>query len=710
MTDGLATLARAAASEPERGPQRATRLAPGLWPALTAGPVLGVTGWFLVVLPLLLLDWFQPLPAMLLGVPAGVALAVVGVRGWRPSPSPGPAWPLAATAAVAAGFTVLSIATAAEHVVLRRDPGTYALTGQWLAEHGALPIPASLAPFGGPDPALTLDSPGFYAADGAVVPQFMSGLPLTLAVGYWIAGWAGLFAVPAVTGGLALLAMGGLTARLVGPQWAPVGAAVLGISQPVLHAARSAYSEPLSQLLLLGGLCLVARALDVRSQRLAFLAGLALGTATFIRIDALREVALVVPVAGALMLRRRAEGRPFALGLLAGTTCGAVDAIVVTRPYILTLAPSLLSVLGLLAVTVVTTAGVVTAARRTPRRALGWHPARLRWLPELGAAAVVGAAALFAARPWLQVDWTDPSVASARNVAGIQRALGLPVDGSRSYYEQSLHWVAWYVGWPLLALATGAGAYLVWAALRGNRPARGWGPALTVVLGTTLLTLLRPAITPDHPWADRRFVPVVLPGLVLLATWAVAALVRIGARRLGPVVSWPLAAAGCLALALPAAMATAPLKAAATERGEIATVRQVCRALQPGDVALLLDARAQNEWMQPLRGICGVPVAIVRELVPGQSAADTGPPPPGVPVRSTREASADTVGRIAARIRAAGLRPVVVAARSRHPLDVVGAEVIQQVARLDTQEDAHELVRRPDRTEHLDVDLWIARL
>ena len=27
--------------------------------------------------------------------------------------------------------------------------------------------------------------------------------------------------------------------------------------------------------------------------------------------------------------------------------------------------------------------------------------------------------------------------------------LGLQIDGSRSYAEQSLKWVSWYVGWPL---------------------------------------------------------------------------------------------------------------------------------------------------------------------------------------------------------------------------------------------------------------------
>jgi hypothetical protein len=680
-------------------------------PVLTVGPALAVTGWFLVTLPLLLAGWFRPLPALLLGVPAGVALAVAGVRRWRPPTSAGPIWPFVATVAIAAGFTALSMATAAEHVVLRRDPGTYALTAHWLAVHGQLPIPASLAPFGGPDPALTMDSPGFFADGPNIVPQFMSGFPMTLAAGYWLAGWVGLFTAPAITGGLALLAMAGLTARLVGPRWAPVGALALGLTQPVLHAARSTYSEPLGQLLLLGGLCLLVGALDGRSRRLAFLAGLVLGIATFVRIDALREIVLLVPVAGWLILRRRVEGRPFAVGLAVGAAYGAVDGLVLTRPYFVYLAAFLIPLAALLGAVVVATAGAVAAGRRWPALVVPWPPVRLRRLPALAAGSVVVASVLLAVRPWLHVGWNDPTTPSARNVAGIQRGLGLPIDPSRSYYEQSLHWVAWYVGWPLIALAVLAAAYLVWRVLGGGRGRMLiWVPVLCVVLGSTALTLLRPGITPDHPWADRRFVPVVLPGLVLLATWAVAAAARAGARRFERPRGRLVALAGIAALVLPASSASAPLLSAATERGELAAVERACRAFHPGEVALLVDAHAQGEWMQPLLAICGVPVAIVREPVPGLSAADTGPPPPGVPRRSTREPSAATLDRIAGRIRAAGLRPVVVAARSRHPLDVVGAQVVEEVVRLDTVEDAHELVRRPRYTQHLDIDLWLARL
>ena len=54
----------------------------------------------------------------------------------------------------------------------------------------------------------------------------------------------------------------------------------------------------------------------------------------------------------------------------------------------------------------------------------------------------------------------------------------------------------------VLALVVRRGAL---SATRGGVEA--WVPALVVAAGSTLLPLLRPGITPDHPWADRRRLP-----------------------------------------------------------------------------------------------------------------------------------------------------------------------------------------------------------
>ena len=56
-----------------------------------------------------------------------------------------------------------------------------------------------------------------------------------------------------------------------------------------------------------------------------------------------------------------------------------------------------------------------------------------------------------------------------------------------------------------------------------------WAGVLVVASGSTLLTLWRPGITPDHPWAERRLV-IALPFVALLVTAGAAWLWRGGSE------------------------------------------------------------------------------------------------------------------------------------------------------------------------------------
>ena len=60
-------------------------------------------------------------------------------------------------------------------------------------------------------------------------------------------------------------------------------------------------------------------------------------------------------------------------------------------------------------------------------------------------------------------------------------------------------------------------ALLARRCLRGQSPV--WVLPLLVFAWTIAEFLFRPAITPHQPWASRRMVPAVLPGLILLAVW-----------------------------------------------------------------------------------------------------------------------------------------------------------------------------------------------
>ena len=118
----------------------------------------------------------------------------------------------------------------------------------------------------------------------------------------------------------------------------------------------------------------------------------------------------------------------------------------------------------------------------------------------------------------------NPNSGGANYVEQVQRFQNMAVDPTRSYYENATIWLSWYVGWATLALALGGACWLAWEQIAGRR--RVWAPAFLMFFGMATAVLLAPSITPDHPWADRRFVPVVLPGLVLFAVAAIAVVVH----------------------------------------------------------------------------------------------------------------------------------------------------------------------------------------
>jgi hypothetical protein len=688
-------------------------------------PAVLLAGWLVAAYPLARVGLATPVPAVLLAG-AVVAAMLVASRGQRPIPHT-PWWAVLAVIAIAVVFGLLAATRHAEPVVLRRDPGVYAVTAHWLASHGGLALPSGLVGPGAPGSVLTAASPGFYLQDGTVVPQFMSGPAIGLLPGGWLGGWAGIGMLVGVYAAAALLAVAGLTARLVGPRWAPLAALALGLSQPQLLAARTTLSEPLSQLVLFGALCLlvdsagppgapagaagpagpVARRGAERGRGLAALSGLLFGLGILLRFDAVRELLLLIPVLGWLAARRRPQWVWLAGGVLAGAAFGLADALGPSRSYVLAVLYLLRPALAAGPVLLAGTVGAVLLIRRYG------VPARLRdGLALAGAAAVVTAAGFLWARPWLQVS-RQQADDSTPILAGMQQDQHLPVDGTRTYAEQSLRWLSWYVGWIAIALAVVAAAFGVRAALRGR--ADRWALALPVPLGSAVLVLYRPGITPDHPWADRRLVPTVLPTVLLLAVAAVAAGSRTLRRQLRrppalPVADQPpgglpggspgrrwlvrlaplaVAVAGAAVLVVPTAAAARPLLTAHTEAGEPAAVETACAAFGPGDVALAIDARSRQELVPALRLVCEVPTYGV----------------PGEPTDAT--ATRAQVDAAVRQVRETGGHPVLVA-QSAVPLPTLASAPQRRVAELATTEHERVLTQRPTRLAPLRVEIWVA--
>ncbi len=671
----------------------------------TVAPALLVLAWLAVALPLLMAGVFRPAPAIALFAPVAAVVLWFGLR-YRPCGLPEaargslsgrgadavPWWTTGSVLAITVAFLVLQVVMVSEQIVVRRDPASYVQFATWLAEHGSLPIPRSAGAFGGPDAALRFDSPAFYEDGGAIVPQFMAGMPLVLALGGWLGGTHGILLMAPLLGACGVLAFAGLVARLVGPRWAPAGALLLALTLPMLYVSRSTFSELPAIVLLLGGLSLLD---DVRREKgrdaaaKAFLAGLALGLIVLVRIDGLRDVLPVLAFAGLLVGLRRRTGYWLAGGLLLGAGAGLVEGFTMSRPYLRYLDSSLKPLLAISAAVPAATVALTVLLRLdrtgTRLRRLGSAAARGP-LPGIAAGLTVLVMAGFAARPLVQtvrrVPATRDDELNVRFIEMVQRIQHLPVDGTRQYSELSLYWVAWYIGVPALLFATLGAALLVRRLLSGRSPE--WLPPYAMIAWTTTQVLIRPGITPDHPWASRRLIGLVIPGLLLFTVFASAWTVR-RVRRLGygtkPVNCG--AVAGVALMLVPVVLTSGGFLVTRTEQHEVGAVRGMCGALRPRSSVVVVEQSTADRFLEVVRGMCGVPAARVRG---GAAPAD--------------------VARVIAGVRRAGRQPVIMAAK---PGQVAPYGTPERVLHVRTRQDGRTLSRPPGGTWGLVMDVWIAR-
>ena len=713
-----------------------------LFGAITVVPAMLAAAWLLPAFPLLLAGRFSAPPMVFMFAPLAAGLCYFAVRqlpaswpsfreaigasgkgeeGGKGRKRPVPWWAVAGTVAVAAAFAAWQIAERTEQIIYLRDPSTYLEVGYWIAHHGSLPIPDSLAAFGGPHPGLGFASSNYYPRGSGIVPQFMTGMPLVLAAAIWLGGIPAALVTTPLIGGCAVLSFGGLAGRLVGPRWAPAAAAILALSLPEQYTSRGTFSEPLAQVLLFGGLCLLADSLVVKRTQnsgdwpgqdkvLAGLAGLALGLTILVRIDGLSDILPAVPFLGVLLAARRRQAIPFGVGLVIGVGYGLADGYLKSRPYLDLEAPSLRPLALIVAVVLLATvAGVALTASPAARERLrqkltGPVTTRLvRWLPAAAAALTVAIFIGFAIRPLVQTVAGETDPTSIAYVAELQKLAHLPINGRRQYYEDSLYWVIWYLGAPAVLLGAFGLAVLARRCTKAlltwkdpSAAARIWALPAMIAIWVIVTVLWRPAVAPDQPWASRRLVPFVLPGLILAAIWA-ASWLKDQASQLGRTrVTSSVVAFCCVAsLFIPTALTTFDLGVTKDSgltahgmafrnigAGELAAVNGLCAAIGPNASVVIVDSLTADRFAQVIRGICDTPAAVL-----------TNP--------SKAKTSAVVQG-----IEGVGRRPVLLA-QEQAELTAYGAPAREVVNLLTTQE-AHDLISPPTRTWLIHYTVWMS--
>jgi hypothetical protein len=618
---------------------------------------VGVAGFSVLPMVLLLAGQFHPGLAIALGLLGAVAAIVAS--GLLVSDQPPPLRPGLPGQRPVTGLvlTVLAVVLAfvwlafnlryyAEDVYAQRDPATYSLAARWLMSHASLAIPTHPELFGSPT-GYDDTSAGFaHITDGTVHAQGNHLLPVLLACLGSVFGTTAMLQGNMVLGALGLITFYGVARQVVGHGFAFVAVAALAVSMPFLYVTRDTYSEPLALLLTMGGLSLLYRALRTGRSRDYATAGFVTGATALVRIDGYVTLLSLLVVATVVVgLARGGPGWRRGAALLVPaavlTLLGWLDVSRLSPSYYHNQHHQISSIFK--AAIVLAVLGVVVAI-------LLMRPAVRRVVSSLGRArpvsvmlglAVVGAFALLASRPhWMQTHGLDNTVVSTT-----QRLALLPVDGTRTYNEQTLNWQAMYFGWPVIALAVVGYVLLIIRLVRRRELALL--AILTVGLSMSALYLWSSEITPDQVWAMRRYVPVVLPILFIAAAYVLAVVWHVLALRwrqhgLARPAVWCARAALVLVgltLVWKPWTVTHPVFTLREEVPQLGQVNRICAALPADAAVLIVDDGLRWGYGQTIRTYCDVPVL---SLVGADSTALAG-------VRSSVTASGRTLYVVAAK-------------------------------------------------------------
>jgi hypothetical protein len=408
-----------------------------------------------------------------------------------------------------------------------KDPGVYVEQGMSIARTGSYAVedpavdPARVPAVQPVSPGARL--PGIWIDKGAPhrdVPQFYHLFSAALAVAFSAGGLRGLINLDPLLGVVAVMAGVAAVRRSFGLLAGGLVAALLATNMPEVWQAKYQTTEILTQMLLLGAALALIIAIDTGWRPLAGLAGLLLSVSFLARPDMLLLILLAIGVVCLLVVLGRFDGRAgwFAAGLAIPLPHGLLQAYDFAHTYSLTVWLPSLGTLGLLAV--VLAVGTVAARLLLRSRADALLGAVLaRRTQFLVGAAVVGLAGLLLAVGFLRPRLFEPTY-------WVDVGQRVPTMD-----EWNLRRLSWFLTLPGFALLLGGVAVV---ALRRWR-ASAW---------TLILPLL--VLFPVYGYRSvnaarlmfwvRRYVPVVIPGaLILIAValafaWQVRGRLRLPAR------------------------------------------------------------------------------------------------------------------------------------------------------------------------------------
>jgi 4-amino-4-deoxy-L-arabinose transferase-like glycosyltransferase len=499
---------------------------------------------------------------------------------------------------------------ASQHIQTDRDPATYATAAVWLVNNESLYIPKT--ELSQNFTAITDSSAGFISSkinDDDIHAQGSHLLPILLSLPAKILGVSFVFKANAFIGAIALLAVFGVARFFVRDRWALLAPVVLGSTLPMIYFTRDTYTEPLMMAFVFAGISLTIIAAAKSSTWLWAIAGITVGASALVRIDApMVFPAFIIAVAAYLIVASKNDRliklkQTFIYMFLMLTLLyiGFLDITNLSSAYYYSQRESIIFELIAIAVSLIGVAITVFIAWNTKIFKHLNHFTK-SWRGKAAFGSVIGLAVFLVIRPL----WMTGYRVSEISVTGeLQSKLGYAIDPARNYAEYTVEWLSWYAGIPLVIFGF-IGAALIASKMLYSKNIK-WVVLFAVVMSVSIFYFMRPNITPDQIWAIRRFLPVVIPGFIVMGVYASEYIYNIIKNRnlLGNHVfrySWILFV---ILLIVPPIQSTRTFATVRTFVPQLSQVYAICDNLGQNSVVGWVGMAGQHLIM-PTRALCGV--------------------------------------------------------------------------------------------------------
>ncbi|MGF9713244.1 hypothetical protein [Paenibacillus naphthalenovorans] len=383
-----------------------------------------------------------------------------------------------------------------------RDEGVYANSAIYIANHGDIhpqyPEGFKTLPFNG------TFLPGFYSTPGEITVQFSQLLPVWLAHAYNSFGLSGLLGLNGVLCIISLLVFFGILERNVSRNLAVLGTFILGLSASQIWLSRVTLTEIFTQLMLLSGLYIFEISYKNNVPRAAIFAGILFGFTCFIRIDSFMYIPLILLAHSCFRILEKEKKNNeiwlnLYLSLFLVSTFALIYYYLFSNPYFTDLLPQL-KLIGYLIVGALLVHVIIKYIKPI-----------FKFRKTIFYSLVILLVLMFSyahlIRPNIQ-----PFI--------LYSGTGTVLDGTRTFREDSLVNLGAYLSIPIIYLFLFGVIKTIYDYLISKSSINRINLlSFIVIVGATSVYLYDPSISPDHFWAVRRFVPIIIPGVIILAIY-----------------------------------------------------------------------------------------------------------------------------------------------------------------------------------------------